>query len=597
MTTKTDYAKRLEALRQIMKEKGIAAVIIPQADPHLGEYLASHWQVRRWLSGFTGSAGDLLVTLNDAALWTDSRYFIQAAQQLEGTGIALMKDGLPDTPTMTQYLCTTLPAGSVVGVDGMLFSSDALKSLGDALANCGIKLNCRFDVIDQLWLDRPALPQDKIYVHDIAFAGESATDKLEKIIKAAHTHHADSVLMSALDEIAWTLNIRSNDVRHTPVATAYLFVDNDRATLFTDTTKVDDQLRNYLADNGVEVKEYTVLAHFIEALPATKKVLVDIAHSSGGIIDLLGQRVVDGGTTEAAKLKSVKNGVQLDNLRRVMERDGVALVKAFRDIEKRVADGVYTTELDVAEILRHYRSQGDNYTDESFGTIAGYGAHGAIVHYEASEDSASTLHAEGLLLIDSGAQYLDGTTDITRTIALGTPTVDERRHFTLVMKGHIALAQAIFPAGTRGAQLDVLARQFLWKEGLNYLHGTGHGVGFFLSVHEGPHSIRLNNVEAPLLPGSVTSNEPGVYIEGLHGIRCENLVLCREENRTLFGDFLGFETLTLFPFDLTLFDLSIMTADEIEWVDSYHREVYNRLAPYLNPDERQWLEEKTKALK
>ncbi len=588
---------RLADFRALMAESGIDAAIIPQADPHQGEYLAPHWQVRRWLSGFTGSAGDLVICADgSAALWTDSRYFLQAAQQLEGSGIELMKDGLPDTPDMASYLCSRLPKGSSVGLDGMLFTREAAEKLGAVLAGAGINLVTNFDVIDRLWLDRPSLPADAVYVHETKYAGKEAREKISEILADAHAKGADAVFLSTLDDIAWTLNIRSNDVRHTPVATAFLYMADGESILLIDPAKLDESTLAYLASQGVKTRDYADVKKFLGVLSPEVKVLVDGGHTALGLLTILGERAIDGGISAAARLKSVKNSVQLDGVRRAMLRDGVAMVRSLMEIERRLKAGETTTELDVDSILWHYRSQGEGFKDSSFGTIAGYGPHGAIVHYEASEESSSTLRPEGLLLIDSGAQYLDGTTDITRTICLGTPTAEERTDFTLVMKGHIALAQAVFPAGTRGAQLDALARQFLWKKGLSYLHGTGHGVGHFLSVHEGPHSIRLNYVDAPLLPGSITSNEPGLYREGIHGIRCENLVLCRHEMTTEFGEFLGFETLTLCPFDLSLFDTSIMTADEIAWLNAYHATVRDRLIPMLNDDERAWLEAHTAPL-
>ncbi len=591
------YIARLDALRNVMKEAGIAAVVVPHADPHLGEYLAAHWQVRRWLSGFTGSAGDLVVTLDRALLWTDSRYFIQAAAQLDGSGIELMKDGLAETPSIAAFLCSVLPAGSRVGVDGMLFSAPALEALAARLEPDGIALDCHFDPVSRLWSDRPALPDGKIFVHDRKYAGQSARQKIEDVLGAVKGEGAEAVFVSALDEIAWILNIRCNDVRHTPVATSYLYLSEADKVLFIADAKLTDETRAYLASEGVRTQDYGAVTAFLAALPESGRVLVDPARTSGAVMDILGSRAVATTVSPAAVMKSVKNDVQIAGVRDAMVRDGVALVKAFMEIERRMAEGELTTELDVAALLHEYRSQGDLYFDESFGTIAGYAAHGAIVHYEADAESNAQLHPRGLLLVDSGAQYLNGTTDITRTIALGEPTAEEKRDFTLVMKGHIALANTVFPAGTRGAQLDAIARQFLWKNGLSYLHGTGHGVGHFLSVHEGPHSIRLNNVEAPLLPGCITSNEPGLYREGVHGIRCENLVLCRELMETEFGTFLGFETLTLFPFDRSLFDTSIMTEEEVAWVDSYHALVRERLWPALeNAAQRAWLDVHTAPL-
>ena len=594
----TQITQRLAAFRALLKERGVAAAIIPQADPHQGEYLAPHWQVRRWLSGFTGSAGDLVVTADKAALWTDSRYFLQAAEQLEGTGIELMKDGLADTPSIADFLCENLHAGEKAGLDGMLFTSAQVDSLKKALGAKGIDLITDLDIIDSIWLDRPALPDGKIFVHETKYAGKTASDKVTEILADAASKGADAVFECMLDNIAWTLNIRCNDVNHTPVATAFLYLSQGEKVLFIDPAKLTDETVAYLASQGITAKPYGYVKAFLRSLPADIHVLVDGAHTAMELLGILGQRAVEGGISAAARFKSVKNDTQLAGVRAAMIRDGVAMVRSIMEIERRMADGTPTGELDISEILRRHRAAGELFFDESFGTIAGYGPHGAIVHYEATEASSSTLRPEGLLLIDSGAQYLDGTTDITRTIALGTPTESEKTDFTLVMKGHIALAQAIFPAGTRGAQLDALARQFLWKHGLSYLHGTGHGVGHFLSVHEGPHSIRLNYVDAPLLPGSITSNEPGLYRENVHGIRCENLVLCRPEITTDFGEFLGFETLTLCPFDRSLFDLSIMTDEEIAWVDTYHATVAERLMPALaTEEERTWLAAATKPLK
>lgn len=590
MSNENVYAGRIAALRALMARDGISAVIIPQADPHLGEYLASHWQVRRWLSGFGGSAGDLVVTASAAALWTDSRYFLQAAQQLEDSGVELMKDGLPDTPTITTWLGNELQNGQTVGVDGLLFPDTQFHQLAAELAAKGLNVNGHYDVVDELWADRPALPDSKIFVHDEKYAGESARSKIAKIMAEAHAAGADAVLVSALDEIAWTLNIRCDDVRHTPVATAFLYLRDKDSILFIEDSKLTDQTRAYLASQGVVCQPYGKMMDYIKSLPEAEKVMVDKNKTSWAINDILGNRAIDSGISTAARLKSVKNDTQIACLRRAMVRDGAAIVKALMEIEHRMAENIHTTELDVVDIFHKYRAQGELYKDESFGTIAGYGPHGAIVHYEPTEESNATLRPEGLLLIDSGAQYVDGTTDITRTICLGQPTAHEKHDFTLVLKGHITLAQAVFPAGTRGAQLDVLAHQFLWQHGLNYLHGTGHGVGFFLSVHEGPHSIRLNNVEAPLLPGSITSNEPGVYIENDHGIRCENLVLCRKERDSEFGTFLSFETLTLCPFDRKLVDTTLLSDSDLRWLNSYHAMVAERLLPALDTDEqRQWL--------
>lgn len=591
----TNINERIEALRAAMNRNGISATIIPQTDPHQSEYIADHWQVRRWLSGFTGSAGTLVVTTGAALLWTDSRYFIQAASQLDGTGITLMKDGLPDTPPIEQYLSASLSHGDTVGIDGMLFSVSETARLRTTLSSHGINIDDTFSPIDGIWGDRPSLPDGKIIIHDIRYAGESCTGKIAKILGNVAGESAYSTFISALDEIAWALNIRARDVECNPVATAFLYISPKGSTLFIDSAKVDNESKAYLAGNNISVAPYSSIKDFLASLPETERVLIEPAHTAWTISQILGRRMLPG-QSPVAMLKGCKNDIQIQGTREAMQRDGVALVKTFMEIERMLRDGEKLTEMGVARLATHFRSEQPLYFDDSFGTIAGYKAHGAIVHYSATGETDSVLHPDGLLLVDSGAQYLDGTTDITRTVTLGNPTPQERRDFTLVMKGHIALGTMIFPAGTRGAQLDAIARQFLWKEGLSYLHGTGHGVGHFLNVHEGPQSIRLNENPTPLTPGMITSNEPGLYREGLHGIRCENLVLTVPAFTTGFGEFLKFETLTLFPFDLNLFDTSIMTDDEIQWVNSYHTTVRDRLSPLLDSTERLWLEEKTRPL-
>ncbi len=592
----TSIPTRLDALRSEMAKAGVAATIVPQADPHMSEYLASHWQARRWFSGFTGSAGDLVVTADKAYLWTDSRYFLQAAQQLEGSGIELMKDGLPSTPSINDFLVATLPAGSTVGLNGMLFSVVAAGELGAALSLHGIKLATDFDPVDKLWADRPALPDAKIFVHEAGYAGKDAAAKIAEIVAALPAQMATSLFVSALDEIAWTLNIRSNDVTYNPVATSFLYIAPEgKSVLFIDSAKLTPEVTAYLAAQGVATRPYTDVKAFLGSLPADAKVLIQPDRTAAGIAVVLGDRAVSG-VSPIAEMKACKNAVQIAGIKEAMKRDGVALVHSFMEIERRVAADDGISELDIAEILRRHRSAGERFFDESFGTIAGYGPHGAIVHYEATEESSSTLHPSGLLLVDSGAQYLDGTTDITRTIALGEPTDMERRDFTLVMKGHIAMAQMIFPEGTNGAQIDVIARQYLWKNGLSYLHGTGHGVGHFLNVHEGPQRVALNISRFPLKPGMLTSNEPGLYRTDIHGIRCENLVLCVEKMETEFGRFYGFETVTMFPFDLRLFDTSIMTDEEIDWLNNYHDRVRATLAPALSGESLAWLENKTRKL-
>ncbi|MDE6266573.1 MAG: aminopeptidase P family protein [Muribaculaceae bacterium] len=589
----TVISERIGMVQNRLREKGVAAVIIPQTDPHQSEYIASHWQVRRFLSGFTGSAGSLVVLRDAAYLWTDSRYFLQAAQQLEGTPVVLMKDGLPETPSIPAFLRENLSKGDKVGVDGWIFSISETGLLADGVGS-DIEVVTDFDVTDDIWTDRPELPDDKIFIHENKYAGEDAARKMERIMAKVKETGADSIFISALDDIAWTLNIRSCDVNCNPVATAFLFLSDDKKILFTNPVKVDDHVTAYLAERGVTVEPYASVGSFL-AGAKTYSVLIDKVKTAVRVKDLLADSVI--APSPVAMMKTIKNDVQIQGVHSAMLKDGAALVGAFREIEERVASGVTTTELDVADILTKHRSKQPLYFDESFETIAGYGPHGAIVHYSATEESSVEIGTDSLLLIDSGAQYLDGTTDITRTIALGEPTAEQKRHFTLVMKGHIALGSQMFPEGTRGDQLDALARQFLWNEGMSYLHGTGHGVGFFLNVHEGPQSIRLNHVNVPLLPGMITSNEPGLYIEGLHGIRCENLVLTVPAVTNNFGNFYKFETLTLFPFDLRLFDTSLMSPAEILWLNNYHKRVRESLLPMLtDAADREWLTEKTREL-
>ena len=589
---------RLDALRAEMQSAGVAATIIPQTDPHQSEYLAEHWQVRKWLSGFTGSAGTLVVTTDRALLWTDSRYFIQAAAQLADTGIELMKDGLPDTPSIEAWLIAELPDDSTIGIDGMVFSVTAVEQFHRAFDGHNLHIDTTFSPIDKVWTSRPAIPADAVFVHDVKYAGESAASKIDRVLAAAAAEGANAVFISALDEIAWTLNIRSTDVHCNPVATAFLYLSESVRTIFIDSAKVDDKIRAYLAEASIDVAPYDSVSRFLALLPADAQVLVESARTAYTLASVIGKHAVPGRSVVAIP-KAVKNMTQIAGVRQAMARDGVALVKLFMEIERALAAGETVTELDVAALGIKYRSQGAYYVDESFEMIAGYADHGAIVHYSATPQTSVALQPKGLLLVDSGAQYLDGTTDITRTVCLGTPTAQERRDFTLVMKGHISLGTAVFPEGTRGDQLDAFARRALWQQGLSYLHGTGHGVGHFLNVHEGPQSIRLNHVNVPLKPGMITSNEPGLYREGVHGIRCENLVLTvpSEVSNPEFGNFYKFETLTLFPFDIKLFDLSIMTDEEIEWVNGYHAHVREVLLPLLETEaQRQWLTANTAPL-
>ncbi len=592
---KEDIQARIGQLRDAMRADGVDAVIIPQTDPHQGEYLADHWQVRRWLSGFTGSAGDLVVLADEAFIWADSRYWLQAAQQLDGTGISVMEDGKPETPAIVDYLCAKLPSGSTVGIDGMLFNVSATRDMQQAFEAKGISLKVDFNPIDTLWLDHPAIPANDVFVHPVEFSGEDAVSKIGRVMDEVAKRGADAIFISDLAEIAWTLNIRSSDVECNPVATSFLYLGPQGATLFIDQRKINADVEAYLSARNISTRPYGDILSFLSGLPENEHVLISSGQSAGALLPVLGARAIVG-TSAVAMLKAVKNETQLKGVRDAMLRDGVAMVRSLMEIEATMAAGEHLTEIGVGDILLRNRRQGERFFDLSFETIAGFGPHGAIVHYSATPESDATLTPDNLLLIDSGANYIDGTTDITRTITLGNPTNAQRHDFTLVMKGHIALATAIFPVGTRGAQLDVLARINLWKEGLSYLHGTGHGVGHFLNVHEGPQSIRLNDTLAPMTPGMITSNEPGLYREGEYGIRCENLVLTTDAFTTDFGHFLKFETLTLCPFDIRLFDTDIMTDEEIRWVNDYHAMVCERLLPLLDAPAQEWLIEKTRPI-
>lgn len=584
---------RIDALREKMRQANIDATIIPHSDPHQSEYMAPHWHLREFFSGFSGSAGTLVVTVDDARLWTDSRYFLQAADQLEGSLIILMKDGLPSTPSINQYLTSTLQPGASVGIDAMTFSVAALNQLKSDLDKAGVSLTADFHPADGIWTERPDLPADKAFIHKTEYAGEEAASKIKRILKEVDQAGAGAIFISALDEIAWLLNIRGNDVRYNPVVTSFLFLAPEGSTLFVEESKIDDDVKRHLSQLGIGTKPYSRALEFLEALPADTRVLADPATSPAIVPVKLAGRMV--AAPSPVKLpKAIRNDIQIAGLRKAMTRDGVALVNAFMEIESRLAQGDTMTELEVCRVITRHRSLQPLYFDDSFGTIAGYREHGAIVHYEPDEESDATLAPEGLLLIDSGAQYLDGTTDITRTISLGSPTPEECHDFTLVLMGHIDLASALFPEGTRGAQLDVLARRYLWQEGKTFLHGTGHGVGHFLNVHEGPQSIRLQENPVALQPGMLTSNEPGLYVTGKYGIRSENLVLTVPALSTPDGgNFLRFETVTLFHFDTNLVDTSMMTDAQIKWLNDYHKHVYDTLSPHLSADAAQWLARKT----
>lgn len=587
--------ERIAALRAYIASKGIQAFIIPSTDPHLSEYVASHWQSREWISGFTGSAGTVVVTAGETGLWTDSRYFLQAARQIEGTGIVLYKEMLPGTPDIPAFLNSRLQEGDTVGIDGKMFSAAAVEHLQKELDKSRIHVKSIADPMQLLWSDRPAMPSEPAYVYDTKYAGKSFAEKLAAVRKEMEAAGAEALLLPALDEIAWLLNIRGNDVHCNPVAVGYLLVEKQGVHYFIQPRKVTAGLASYLSANDISVHAYEEIEDYLRNL-TSRNILVNPAKTNYAIYSAIrpGCRIIEG-ASPVTLLKAVRNEQEIAGLHAAMQRDGVALVKFLKWLEEAVPAG-RETEISIDRKLHAFRAEQPLYMGESFDTIAGYKAHGAIVHYEATPETDAALKPEGFLLLDSGAQYLDGTTDITRTIALGNLTEEEKTDYTLILKGHIALATAVFPEGTRGAQLDVLARMPIWKQHMNYLHGTGHGVGHFLNVHEGPQSIRMNENPIALQPGMVTSNEPGVYKAGSHGIRTENLMLTVAAGEGMFGNYLKFETLTLCPICRKGIIKEMLTAEETGWLNEYHRTVYEKLSPYLDNDEKEWLKEACKAI-
>lgn len=591
---KQSISERIHALRMWFKPN-IQAFIIPSTDPHLSEYVAPHWKSREWISGFTGSAGTVVITEKKAGLWTDSRYFLQAAEQLQGSGIDLYKEMLPEAPSITKFLSDELQPGESVGIDGKMFSVEQVESMQAELSAKNIQIVFCPDPMDELWENRPPMPESPAFVYDIKYAGKSCSEKIAAIRTELKKKSAESVMLSALDEIAWTLNLRGNDVHCNPVVVSYLLITEKKAVLFIAPEKVTEEVRNYLEKQQIEIQNYSNTEIYLSDLNSSS-ILMNPAKTNYSVFSSVNPQCrIIRGEAPVALLKAIRNEQEIKGIHAAMQRDGVALVKFLRWLESAVPSGT-ETELSIDRKLHAFRATQDLYAGESFDTIAGYKEHGAIVHYSATEESNATLHPKGFLLLDSGAQYLDGTTDITRTIALGELTTEEKTDYTLVLKGHIALAMAVFPSGTRGAQLDVLARMPLWSHKMNFLHGTGHGVGHFLSVHEGPQSIRMNENPIVLQPGMVTSNEPGVYKGGSHGIRTENLTLVCSAGEGLFGEYLKFETITLCPICKKGIIKELLTADEVDWLNNYHQQVYEKLSPKLNEEEKAWLKEATAAI-
>lgn len=586
---------RVESLRSFLKEQNLQAFIFPSTDPHQGEYIPEHWKTRTWISGFDGSAGTAVVTLEQAALWTDSRYFLAAEKQLAGTPFGLMKERIEGTPSIPEWLARVLPQGSRVGIDPEVNAYATYLDWKAQLQGHGIELVLASDPARELWPDRPPVPENPVSLQPIEFSGEQTESKLARIREVMKQYRAEALLISALDEIAWVLNLRGTDIHCNPVFISYLLLTNSDTTLYIYGTKLTQAVSEYLKENGIHTKEYDQITADLHRCPV-QSIMLDLTSTNCALVDALpGTCHIIGQESPVASMKAVKNSTEIHGFHEAMLRDGVAMVQFLKWLEEE-KEKQTITELSLSKRLEEFRSAQKLYRDISFDTIAAYGAHGAIVHYEPTPESDIPLENKGLLLLDSGAQYQDGTTDLTRTIALGPLSEEEKRDYTLVLKGHIALSRAVFPEGTTGTQLDICARYAMWQEGINYLHGTGHGVGSYLNVHEGPHQIRMNFMPAPLHAGMTVTDEPGIYKAGRHGVRIENTLLIVPFQETEFGKFLRFEPLTLCPIDRTPILPSLLDETEINWINSYHQEVYRRLAPLLDEEHRSWLKKQTSPL-
>ncbi len=584
---------RLHHLRTFFSDYQIEGVIIPTSDPHLSEYTAAHWKFREWISGFNGSAGTMVVLKDKAGLWTDSRYFIQAAQQLDGSSIQLYKERLPETPSIEDFILKNLPKGTNIGIDNRLFSASQVAHYKTILHDNDISIvNCP-NLIDKTWDNRPAPCLSEAFVYGIEYAGVSSDIKIASIRQEIENYKGDGLLLSALDEIAWTLNIRGNDVHCNPLVTSFLLITKDAVKFYIQPDKLTKEVRNYLEEQQIEIFDYEEVYSQLKSLPE-KRILADFNKINDALYQSLGNKCVDH-TSPVTLLKAVRNDTEIAGIHAAMQRDGVAMVKFLRWLESAIKSE-NETELSVGQKLHLFRAEQPLYKGESFDTIASYDKHAAIVHYTANHNTNVKIEPHGFLLIDSGAQYLDGTTDITRTIAVGPLTDDERIDYTLILKGHIDLAMCVFPKGTTGGQLDAFARMPIWRHHKNFLHGTGHGVGHFLSVHEGPQSIRMEQNAIALLPHMLTSNEPGVYIEDKYGIRTENLTLVVDDGEGMFNHYYRFETVTLCPIDKSPIIPGILNSEEIDWLNSYHKKVYELLSPDLNDEEKRWLYEATREL-
>ena len=590
---KTEISERIARLREELRREHLSAFIFPTSDPHNSEYTAEHWKGREWISGFNGSAGTAVVTLDNAALWTDSRYFIAAEEQLQGTEFQLMKLKVEGTPSIAEWLGRELKdaADKAVGIDGMVNSTNSIKELiSDLRTQGGITLRTNFDPLERIWQDRPAIPENPVVIHPLEYAGEPIREKLARIRKALREKHADGMLMAALDDIAWTLNLRGSDVHCSPVFVSYLLISTTEVTLYINKVKLTPEVMSYLQAEGVGVKPYDQVKQGLKGY-FEYNILLDGNEVNYTLYKAVEREIVDA-SSPVPLMKAVKNEREIAGFRSAMLKDGIAMVKFLKWLKPAVEAGGQT-EMSVERKLTALRAEQPLFRGLSFDTIVGYEEHGAIVHYEATLETDATLHPKGLLLIDSGTQYQDGTTDVTRTIALGPLTEEQKRVYTLVLKGHIDLQLLHFPDGASGTQLDAIARRPLWQAGMNFLHGTGHGVGCYLNCHEGPHQIRMEWIPTRLQAGMTVTDEPGVYLGGRFGVRIENTLLVVPAEETECGRFLGFETLTLCPIETSPIIKELMTPEEIQWLNDYHTTVYERLSPYLNEDEKAWLRKAT----
>ena len=606
--------QRLEDLREVMRREHLAAFIFPSTDPHQGEYIPDHWKGREFISGFNGSAGTAVVTLNAAALWTDSRYFLAAEEQLKGTEFQLMKLKIEGTPTIAQWLGQEITAHrhpyedwTEVGIDGWCSSASEVKALiADLRKENGITLRTNFDPLRQIWTDRPPIPQNPVEIYPLQYAGESSREKIARIRQALREQHADGMLMSALDDIAWTLNLRGTDVHCNPVFVSYLLISSKSVTLYINKEKLMPEVSAYLKTENIKVEDYDQVKDGLKKYfeynilldpNEVNYTLYEVVKNKGRMNDLQKTEIVEE-ESPVKRMKTVKNETEIAGFRSAMLKDGIAMTKFLYWLSGYIGKPEISqlTEISIDEKLTSLRAEQPLYRDISFDTIAGYGAHAAIVHYEATSETDIPLQPKGLLLLDSGAQYLDGTTDITRTIALGPLTEEEKKIYTLVLKGHIQIELCKFPSGASGTQIDILARKDMWHEGLNYLHGTGHGVGTYLNVHEGPHQFRMEWKPAPLVAGMTITDEPGIYLSGRCGARTENTLLITPYKETEFGKFLQFESLTLCPIDKTPILLDMMTPEELAWLNAYHQRVFDTLSPHLAADEVSWLREACAAI-